>query len=154
LDPVSALVVIALVAAIVLCAVGVWAAIETARTARQVRDSAQQATTRVVPLLDKADVTVDAINAELLRIDAIITQFEEAGARVTHASDTLSDIVNTPAEIVSDVAGRVRRAWKDRKRTAEAESSSPAVDVEEAADSDERFGSDETVESDSGESDS
>jgi len=118
-DPVSVLVVVALVAAILLCACGTWAAIELARAARDVRAAAREAGNRLVPLLDKADVTVDAFNAELLRADAIITQFEEAGARVSQASGTLSDIVNAPAEIVSEVAERVRRAWKDRKRASE-----------------------------------
>lgn len=117
MDPTTVLVMVALVAAVVLCGAGTWAAIELARTSRDLRASVRLTSQRLVPLLDKADVTVDAVNAELLRIDAIITQFEEAGARVSHASGTLSDIVNAPAEIVSDVAGRVRRAWKDRKQS-------------------------------------
>jgi len=126
-DPVSALVVAALVAAIVLCGFGIWAAVEVARSARELRTSVREASSRLVPLLEKTDVTVDAFNAELLRADAIITQFEEAGARVSHASGTLSDIVNAPAEIVSEVADRVRRAWKDRRRATEAVTS-PATD--------------------------
>lgn len=119
MDTVGALVVVALVAAIILCGFGVWAVIELARTARSLRRSADETTARLLPLLEKSDVTVDAINAELLRIDSVITQFEQAGAKVSHASGTISEIVTTPAEIVSDVAGRVRRAWKDRKRAAE-----------------------------------
>jgi ABC-type transporter Mla subunit MlaD len=118
-EPVSILAIVALIAATTLCGVGVWAAIEIARTAREVRGSVGQTTERMVPLLDKADVTVDAVNAELLRVDAIITQFEDAGAKVSHASGTISEIVNAPAEIVSEVADRVRKAWKDRKRAAE-----------------------------------
>lgn len=108
-----------LVAAIIVCALAVWALIELARTARSARSLADDTHERLMPLLDKSDVMVDAINAELLRIDAIITQVEEASARVSHASDTISGIVNTPAEIVTDMATRVRRAWKDRRRAAE-----------------------------------
>ncbi len=131
MEPVSVLVVIALVAATTLCCVGVWAAIELARTAREARASIGETSTRLIPLLDKADVTVDAVNAELLRIDAIITQFEDAGTKVSQASGTLSEIVNAPAEIVSEVADRVRRAWKDRKRTAEAAAALPPVESAE-----------------------
>lgn len=119
MEPVSVLVVIALISATTVCCVAAWAAVEVARTAREARSSIHETNSRLIPLLDKADVTVDAVNAELLRIDAIITQFEDAGAKVSHASGTLSEIVNAPAEIVSEVADRVRRAWKDRKRAAE-----------------------------------
>jgi len=73
--------------------------------------------TRLVPILEKADVTIDATNAELLRIDGAITKFEEASVRVSAASGTLSDIVQAPGEIVNGVADRVRRAWKDRRRS-------------------------------------
>jgi len=68
-EPVSILAIVALIAATTLCGVGVWAAIEIARTAREVRGSVGQTTERIVPLLDKADITVDAVNAELLRVD-------------------------------------------------------------------------------------
>jgi len=122
LETVEPLLVVLLVAASALCGVAVWAIVELGRTARSARKLSDDTHERLMPLLDKADVTVDAVNAELLRIDAIITQFEDAGARVSHASDTISDIVNAPAEIVNDVAGRVRRAWKDRRRASEEES--------------------------------
>lgn len=114
------LLVVLLVAASVLCGVAIWALREMISTARSVRELSDDTRTRLVPLLEKADVTIDAVNAELLRVDAIITQVEEASARMSHASDTISDIVSTPAEIVNDVAGRVRRAWKDRRRAGDA----------------------------------
>jgi len=120
LETTDVLLVVLLIAASVLCGVAIWALREMISTARSVRELSDDTRTRLVPLLDKADVTIDAVNAELLRIDAIITQVEEASARMSHASDTISDIVSTPAEIVNDVAGRVRRAWKDRRRAADA----------------------------------
>lgn len=114
----SVLVMTALIAAVLLCIAGIWAAVELARTARDARREMSETNARLIPLMEKADVTVDAVNAELLRIDAIITQFEQAGARVSHASDTISDIVTTPAGLVSEVAGRMRKAFKERKHTA------------------------------------
>jgi len=119
LETIQPLLTVLLVAASIVCAVAVWALVELARTARSTRSLADDTHVRLIPLMDKVDVTVDAINAELLRIDAIITQVEEASARVSHASDTISGIVNTPAEIVNDMATRVRRVWKDRRRSAE-----------------------------------
>lgn len=126
MEPVNLLVVIALLAATVMCGLGAWAAFEVARAARRLSESASATTDRLIPLIEKSDVTVDAVNAELLRIDAIITQFEEAGAKVSHASGTISGLVTNPGEAVSGMAVRVRQAWRERRRASENEQ--PATD--------------------------
>ena len=131
MEPVNLLVVILLIAATVMCGLVSWAAFELARTARRLNDSTAETTQRLVPLLEKSDVTVDAINAELLRIDAIITQFEDASARVSHASDTITGLVVNPGEAVSGMAGRVRRAWRERRRAPEHEEE-PAVNSQDS----------------------
>ena len=105
-----------IVAASLLCGVGIWALLEGMKTARSVRTLADDMDTRLVPLLDKADVTVDAINAELLRVDGIVTRFEEIGDRVDSTSRAVQDVANAPVEIVTDIADRVRRAWRTRKQ--------------------------------------
>lgn len=97
---------------------------------RSVRELSDDVRTRVVPLLEKADITVDAANAELLRVDAAITRFEEASMRVSAASGTISDIVQAPAELVTGVADRVRRKWKERHRASEDELFEPACEAE------------------------
>lgn len=101
----------------VVAGVAIWALREMVFAARSLRELADDTRERLNPVLEKADVTVDAVNAELWRIDGIITRFEDASTRVSNASGTISDIVSAPADIVNDVAGRMRRAWKDRKRT-------------------------------------
>lgn len=95
-----------------LCAVGVWAAVEAARASRSVRVLAEDLDVRVVPLLDKADITIDALNAELLRVDAIVSRIEGITDRVESTSRTVQGVANAPGEIVTDIADRVRRAWK------------------------------------------
>ena len=117
---VDLLLVVLLVAASVLCGVAIWALLDVVKTSRSVRELSDDTHERLVPLLDKADVTVDAVNAEILRVDSIITQVERTSDRVSHASETISDIVNAPAEIVNDVAVRVRRAWKDKRQASKA----------------------------------
>ena len=117
MDIAQVLLLVLLAAACVVCGVAVWALREVALAAKSVQLLAEDSRERLNPLLDKADVTVDAVNFELLRVDAVITRFEDASERVTSASGTISGIVNAPAEIVNDVAGRVRRAWKDRSRS-------------------------------------
>ena len=97
------------------CGVGIWALLEGVKTAKSVRVLADDLDARLVPLLDKADVTVDAFNAELLRVDAIVTRFEEISDRVETTSRTVQEVANAPVEIVTDFADRVRRAWKSRR---------------------------------------
>ncbi len=112
---VSVLLSVLIVVAAALCAVAVWALTEGVKTARSVRALTDDLDAKVVPLLDKADVAVDAFNAELLRVDAIVTRFEEISDRVETTSRTVQDVANAPVEIVTDIADRVRRAWRGRK---------------------------------------
>ena len=112
----TALLAVLLVAASALCGVAIWALIESVKTARSLRQLSVDLDARLVPLLDKADVTVDAMNAELLRIDQIVTSVEEVTERVNDTSRAVQEVANAPAEIVNDLADRVRRAWKTRKQ--------------------------------------
>lgn len=64
---------------------------------------------RLVPLLDKADVTVDAVNAELLRIDAIVSQAEEVGDAVSTASGFIRSPVNSAAQGIARIARALGR---------------------------------------------
>ncbi len=91
-----------LVVASALCGVAIWALTEAVKTARSPGSLADDLDTRLVPLLDKADVTVDAMNAELLRIDQIVTRVEEVTDRVSSTS--------------RDRAGGRQRTRRDRQR--------------------------------------
>lgn len=104
-----------IIAGIALCAVAIWGIIRIVETARSVRTLADDLEARLVPLVDKADVTVDAVNAELLRIDGIVGQFEEIGERLGATTRTVREITNAPAEFVGEVAGRMRGAFKRHK---------------------------------------
>ncbi len=112
----TALLAVLLVFASALCGVAIWALTESVKTARSAKQLADDLDARLVPLLDKADVTVDAMNAELLRIDQIVTRVEEVTDRVSDTSRVVQEVANAPAEIVNDIADRVRRAWKTRKQ--------------------------------------
>lgn len=114
MDLANVLLVTLLVAACAVCVVALWALRESVRTMRSVTALADETRERLNPVLEKADVTIDAVNAEILRIDGVITRFEEASERVSSASGTISGIVHAPAGIVNDMALRVRRAWKER----------------------------------------
>jgi len=131
-NTVTVLLGVLLVVASALCAVAIWAVTEFVKTAKSMRTLSDDLDQRLVPLLDKADVTVDAANAELLRIDGIVTRMEEVTDRVSATSRTVQEVANAPVEIVTDFADRVRHAWKTRK----APTSSPgsAVRADESDD--------------------
>lgn len=112
--------IILIVAAIAACAAAVYALIEVAMTARSTRALADDGRVTLIPLIEKVDVTVDAINAELLRIDAIVTQFEEVSDRVNSTTHAVQDVVNAPLEAVTAVGTGVRgvvSAWRARRNS-------------------------------------
>ncbi|NTU70812.1 MAG: hypothetical protein HGB10_03200 [Coriobacteriia bacterium] len=115
MDTTTVLLSVLLVVAAIACAVAIWALVEMAKTARSVKRLTDDLDARVIPLVDKLDVSVDAFNAELLRVDAIVTRFEEVSERVESTSRTVHDVANAPVEIVTDLADRVRKAWRTRK---------------------------------------
>lgn len=116
MDLITVLLVVLIIAATVACIVGVWALREVAFAARSVRMLSDDTHLRFVPLLDKADVTVDAVNAELLRVDILVTRFEDAADRVSQTATTLHEIANAPERIAGGIAEKVR-SWRGRKGT-------------------------------------
>jgi hypothetical protein len=77
---------------------------------RDIRIAVEDVRSRLVPLLDKADITVDALNAELLRVDAIVTQAEEVGDAVSVASG----IIRSPVNAAAGGIARLVRAFGKR----------------------------------------
>lgn len=115
MDAIDILIGVALVAATAFCATGIWALVRIVRGIEPVSALAQHLDADLPPLIDKASVTIDALNAELLRIDMIVSRVEDVTDRVSSTSNAVSDIVNAPVGVVSDVADRVRKAWKSRR---------------------------------------
>lgn len=93
-------------ALIVLAASAIYGVVVLVRSLTAVTAAVTAIRDRLVPLLDKADVTVDALNAELLRLDAIVTQAEEVGEAVTHAGEFIRSPLNKAAEGVARFARR------------------------------------------------
>lgn len=108
----SILQVVALIAATALSGVAIFGIIEAVATLRSVRKLSDDMQSRLVPLIEKANVTVDAFNAELLRIDGIVTQIEEVSDRVSSTTNAVQDAVHGPMEAVSNMGARLRSVLK------------------------------------------
>jgi len=106
----TALATIVSVAGLVLICAALYAVFALVKTLRQLQVAAEDVRSRLVPLLDKADVTVDALNAELLRLDGIVTQVEEVSGAVSAAGDFL----RSPVGSIVEGATRVARVFRKR----------------------------------------
>lgn len=95
---------------IVLAAAALYAVFVLVRAVKELLVAVEDVRVRLVPLLDKADVTVDALNAELLRVDAIVTQAEGVGEAVSTASEFIRSPVNRTAQGIA----RLVRAFNRR----------------------------------------
>ena len=115
----SSLTVALLVSAIVLCVAGTWALVRLGLASRSIQSLADDLEERLIPLADKTDVTVDAINAELLRVDMILTQIEEVSDRVSSASNAVATIASVPGAAVNELSDRLRKAVISAKKAKE-----------------------------------
>ncbi len=102
-----------LVLGILLAGAGIFVAVRLAVTLSETRVALAEVRERLVPLLDKADVTLDALNAELLRVDGIVTDIEE----VSGAVSTATDVIRTPVEALAGLGGRIARTLSRARRS-------------------------------------
>ncbi len=96
--------------AIVLALAGLYALYVVVTSVKSLMSTVDDLNRRIVPLLEKADVTIDAVDVELLRLDAIVTQAEGVGDAVSTASDFIRSPVNSAAQGLA----RVIRTFKKR----------------------------------------
>ena len=73
----------------------------------------------VLPLAAKAGEAVDTVNAELKRVEGIIDNVKASAEKVEKTSDSITGIMNAPADTVAGIAKRAREAMRLRKVKAE-----------------------------------
>jgi len=116
MQAVQILQIVLVVAGIAVCGVLIYALLELVKTATSTRLLADDTRERLIPLLDKVDVTVDAINAELLRVDGILTQFEEVSDRVSSTTHAVQEAVSAPMDAVNAVGTGLRGVFSEWRR--------------------------------------
>jgi len=105
----SGVLIVLYVVLVALCGTGIWALVVVARSAQSVRRLADDLDAKLPPVIDKAGETLDALNAEMARVDGLVTQLEEVSDKVTSTTRVASGIVNAPVAAVSGLGARVRR---------------------------------------------
>lgn len=109
----SVLEIVLIVLGILLAGGGIYATITFVTALREAQQTLADVRERAIPLLEKADVTLDALNAELLRVDGIVTDIEEVSGAVSSATD----VIRTPVEALAGLGGRLARSFSRARRS-------------------------------------
>jgi uncharacterized protein YoxC len=93
---------------IALCGVAAWGIVEIVGAARSMRRLAEDLNSLLPPLIDRVTTTLDSVNAELARVDGVVTQLEEVSDRVNSTTRAAQEMVEAPAAAVSGIAENIR----------------------------------------------
>ncbi|MCQ2752199.1 MAG: DUF948 domain-containing protein [Coriobacteriales bacterium] len=108
---VIALIAIAIIAVIVLIVVLVKVK-STVNHVNKMLDSAEKevipALKKVDPIMDKASLTVDTVNLELLRVDGILENVSNVSDVAGNAANAVNAISKIPTDFVTRAANKVR----------------------------------------------
>ena len=85
---------------------GVAEIVTTARSARVLSDELQAT---LPGLIQRADSTLAAVNAEIVRVNGVVTQLEDVSDRVSSTTRAAQEIVEAPAAAVAGLAEGTRR---------------------------------------------
>lgn len=96
-------------ALIVLAGFAVWgirAVVDSARSVRRLSDELHET---LPGLIERANVTLAALNAEIGRVNGIVTQLEDVSDRVTSTTRVAQEMVEGPVAAVTGLAEGARR---------------------------------------------
>jgi ABC-type transporter Mla subunit MlaD len=113
MDTASVLGILLTVLAIALVAFAIYVLVIVLRLARELHAATAEVRTKLVPLIDKADVTLDLMNAELLRVDGIVSNIEQVSGAVSSASD----VIRGPVNVVQKLGMGLARAFSRARRS-------------------------------------
>jgi len=100
-------------------------------TVKEAQTTIKEVRETTVPILEKASVSVDAVNAELLRLDALIGSVEEAGTKAISTVGAATELAQKPVDLLNSMTDKLRRGWKERKASAEDVKVASGVNVAE-----------------------
>ena len=80
---------------------------------------AAPAAKRIDPMLERVNLTVDAANLELMRVDGILENVDAITGHVANAASAVDDVATTPSRMVNNVVEAVRGAVGAKKASDE-----------------------------------
>ena len=94
---------------IALAGYGIWGVREVVSTARSLRRLSDEMSEKLPPLIERADATLVSVNAEIVRVNGVVSQFEEVSNRVSHTARAAQEIAEAPVAAVSGIAEGARK---------------------------------------------
>lgn len=88
---------------------GVWGVREFVASVRASKRFYEQMHATLPGLIERADNTLAAVNAELVRVNGVVTQLAEVSDRVTSTTRAAQEMVEGPVAVVTNVAEGARR---------------------------------------------
>ena len=79
----------------------------------------QPLVSKASPMMDSLQLTVDAVNLEMMRVDELPEDVSGITGSVSSASAAVENVTNAPVKAVASVASRVRAAFNSRDASAE-----------------------------------
>lgn len=80
--------------------------------AKEMTASLKPAVEQIDPLMERLNLTMDAANLEIMRVDEIMQDVSTITSQLADTSTTVNEITNVPLNAVNSVAGRVRGIFK------------------------------------------
>ena len=93
---------------VILASAAVYAVIVAISTLRSMKVLVDDLDEQLIPLLDRASDTLEAVNREVERVDGIVTQFEGVSDTVSATTRAASEAVRGPLSRVVGIRGGVR----------------------------------------------
>ena len=82
--------------------------------AKAMTESLKPAIAQVDPLMDRINLTMDAANLEIMRVDEIMQDVSSITGALADTTSTVNEITTVPLNAVNSVTSKVRGALKSR----------------------------------------
>lgn len=111
----------------------VWFLVELALTVRKTKNvvtdikkqidptlaNVEQITTDIQPIMDHVQLTIDAANLEIMRVDEILSDVTTITNTASKAVGAVDTVTSAPVELVNSIAGKIRAKFGGKDASAE-----------------------------------
>ncbi|MEI8335135.1 MAG: hypothetical protein WCH74_14965 [Chloroflexota bacterium] len=109
------LLIVLVLVAIAALSVTIWALVRAVDTMASVKQLADDTDRDLVPLMAKADATLDSVNAELSRVEGVVSQVREVTDSVVETKRAADRVVDEAAVGAVRIGRSIAEAWRKRK---------------------------------------
>jgi hypothetical protein len=82
--------------------------------AKDMTESLKPAVAQIDPLMERINLTMDAANLEIMRVDEIMQDVSVITDKLADTTSTVNEITNVPLNAVNGVASKFRGVFKNR----------------------------------------